>query len=97
MPRAGCSFLRDATAALRSSSAGEMVKSGVVDKQAGWNRVAFYHIRSNQLVRMSLENSSQCHSKVWCAEHGMILHTMYKCASLWWFTNINIYKVQYPS
>ena len=31
MPRAGCSFLRDATAALRSSSEGEMVDSEVVD------------------------------------------------------------------
>jgi hypothetical protein len=29
-------------------------------------------------------NSSQCHSKVWCAAHGTI-------------TKINIYKVQYPS
>ena len=31
MPRAGCPFLRDATAALRSSSGGEMVDSEIVD------------------------------------------------------------------
>jgi hypothetical protein len=33
MPRAGCSLLRDATDALRSSLAGEMVESEVVDNR----------------------------------------------------------------
>ena len=58
--RAGCSFLRDATAALRSSSAGEMVDI--------W--VGLYHIGLDQLVPNDglqdlLGGLCGCHSKAW--------------------------------